>query len=142
MLTKICTRCGQRYTGRACPYCDAKRQKQYDAFHRNKESAALYHSKEWRWLAGECKARCAGLDLYQLYVNGRTVMGRLAHHIIPVTDDASRQYDLSNLIWLTDASHAAIHRAYDASPEEKIEMQKKLFSFLKRFRETGQGGVG
>lgn len=140
MLTKVCTRCGARYTGRTCPQCEAKRQKQYDEFGRNKESQALYHSKEWRWLAGECKEQCAGLDLFQFYEHGRIVMGRLAHHIVPVIDNRKRQYDLSNLIWLSDASHAAIHRAYESSPEDKIKMQKKLFSFLKKFRKTGRGG--
>lgn len=66
-------------------------------------------------------------------------MGRLSHHIIPVGDDLGRAYDPGNLLWVSDASHAVIHRAYDASDEEKKKMQRLLFS-LKREGVRGREG--
>ena len=139
MLTKICGKCGARYAGTFCPRCEAKRQKNYDRTERNKDRASFYNSPAWQRLTKQCKAESFGIDLYALHTTGRIVMGRLSHHIIPVGDDRGRAYDLGNLLWVSDASHAVIHRAYDASDEEKEKMQTLLFS-LKREGVRGREG--
>lgn len=138
MLTKVCARCGIRYSGRVCPACEAKRQKSYDSAQRSRQRAALYRSAVWQRLTRWCRESCCGVDLYALYTSGRIVQGRLSHHIVPLEDNAARGYDPGNLIWVSDHSHAMIHRAYDASQEEKKRMQKMLFDI----RERGLKGWG
>lgn len=142
MYTKICTKCGMRYTDTRCPHCESVRQKYYDKHHRRQTSKEFYHTSQWQWLTEQCRAACADLDLYQYYIKHATVTGKLSHHIIPIDDDPSRRYDLSNLIWLSPLSHYIIHKEYDRGPERKAKMQAKLFDCLRRFQlgDFDQGG--
>lgn len=128
MLTKICSRCGRRYSGAFCPACESKRQRTYDRTERNRERASFYKSKEWQTLTAMCKARCHGLDLFEMERTGKIVMGRLSHHIVPVEEDMTHALDINNLIWVSDHSHRLIHEAYSRSDEEK----KKMQAFLRR----------
>lgn len=126
MLTKICGKCGARYSGACCPHCEAKRQKNYDRSERNKDRAAFYKSKAWQTMTALCKARCHGIDMFELNQTGRVVMGRLSHHIIPVEDDIGRALDINNLIWVSDHSHQIIHAAYEKSEDDKQKVQDML----------------
>lgn len=128
MLTKICGRCGKKYSSKRCTACEARRQKQYDRMERNEERAAFYHSNEWQTLTKMCKARSHGIDLYEYHKSGRLTMGRLSHHIIPIEDDMSRALDIDNLIWVSDKSHKAIHDEYNKSEIHK----QKAIDFLKK----------
>lgn len=136
MLTKICGHCGKRIAINERCDCQKDRHKDYDRSGRNKDAAAIYNSKMWRLLTAECKAKCHGLDLYALHVKHKIVKGTLSHHITEVAADGAKIYSQDNLIYLSDKSHAEVHRSYDKSPESKKAMQKLLLSLLPR----GGGG--
>lgn len=131
MLAKICSKCGMRYKTGRCS-CQKNRYKRYDIEIRNKESRAVYHDKKWERIRLEIKAKCQGLDLYQLHVKKRIVKATLVHHIVPLEDDMERAYDKSNLIMVSTATHALIHAAYDKSEDDKRRMQSLLFDLVNR----------
>lgn len=108
MLTKICSKCGKFYPASgSC--CEKKRHKEYDLYRRDKESAAVYRSKEWSILTVQCKERCNGIDLYILMTEGRIVPGQLCHHIYELDEAPDRRFDINNLLYVSVKSHAAIH---------------------------------
>ena len=84
--------------------------KSYDLYRRDKESAAVYRSKEWSILTVQCKERCNGIDLYILMTEGRIVPGQLCHHIYELDEAPDRRFDINNLMYVSVKSHAAIHR--------------------------------
>ena len=138
MLFKICTHCGARYEiGSQCPnHCKDKLKKiydkRYDINSRDKQSYAVYHSKQWIILTDLCKHNFNGLDIYQLYKYNKIVVGELSHHIIPIKDNTSRIYDIDNLIYLSSTSHREIHKEYDEGNKE--QMQEYLLELIKRYK--------
>lgn len=132
MLTKICSKCGKSYPANECCQCRKQRHKQYDKYERNKDSAAVYHSKSWQLLTQMCKARCNGLDMYKLMMTGRPVVtvNGLSHHIIELEEDKSLAFVLDNLIWVGSDSHAEIHKIYKSSEKNKKDLQQRLKNFL------------
>lgn len=132
MLTKICSKCGTFYPANESCQCRSQRHKQYDMFQRNKESQAVYHSKQWPILTQMCKARCNGIDMYKLMTTGRVVLARngLCHHIIEVTEDLRLAYDIDNLFYVGNGSHAEIHKIYNRSEKEKRELQDRMKKFI------------
>lgn len=129
MLTKICSKCGKFYPASgSC--CEKKRHKEYDLYRRDKESAAVYRSKEWSILTVQCKERCNGIDLYILMTEGRIVPGQLCHHIYELDEAPDRRFYINNLLYVSVKSHAAIHRIYLRDSYEKKILQKKLEKFL------------
>lgn len=129
---RICSKCGKSYPANEPCDCRKQRHKQYDRYERNKDSAAVYHSKEWPILTQQCKARCNGLDMYKLMTTGRAVLARngLSHHIIEVDEDKRLAYDLDNLIWVGTDSHAEIHKVYNSSNKAKRELQDRMKRFM------------
>jgi hypothetical protein len=137
MLSKTC-RCGKKipYNKKYCDECQkeisaqkAERNKYYDNnIRQNKE---IYHSKVWKRLTNRCKNRFNGIDIYSYYVLGKLEYGNISHHIIPVNDDSSnRQYDITNLIYLSQVNHAHIHSEYNKGIESKQAMQALLFRLI------------
>lgn len=137
-----------------CPYCGIKvpqdkedcinkckekrnklRNKEYDLYNRDKASTKIYRDKRWGKLTQQCKSRFNGLDIYQLYKHKKIVKGELSHHIKEVKEDKNRVYDISNLIYLSNKSHAEIHTAYNKSKEDKLAMQAYLFKIAQRYKE-------
>lgn len=131
MLARICGRCGKKLKLNEVCECQKNRHKSYDRYQRNKSSAGIYHSLMWKKLTAECKEKCHDLDLYALHVKHKIVKGTLSHHIVELTDNRSRAYDQSNLIYLSDKSHAEVHAAYEKSVEDKKKMQGILFEILR-----------
>ncbi|WP_196600040.1 hypothetical protein [Pectinatus frisingensis] len=131
MLTKICGRCGRKIKINEQCECQKQRYKEYDRHSRNKDSAAIYHSKMWKLLSDDCKRKCNGLDMYALHIKHILVKGTLSHHIVEITENNTRAYDQSNLIYLSDKSHAEIHETYKKSEMSKGKMQGILFDILK-----------
>ena len=90
------------------------------------------------------------MDIYSWYKYGRIEAGRIVHHIIPIKDDYSRRLDLTNLIYLTDANHKAVHALYEESEQKKAEVQQELFGMIEcwqslkscGFSQIEVGGVG
>lgn len=136
---KIC-RCGKLipYDLEMCTKCAVKVRRErkeatqhYDKF--NRKNATIYADKRWKRLTKECKNNTNAIDIYQMYKYGKIRKGNLSHHIIEIEDDEDRIFDITNLIWLTNASHTEIHLEYLKSAEEKKRLQSVLFEYLKRF---------
>lgn len=139
MLMRECPICGKFHRqGEKCPNAKAG-QKEYDMLHRNREGASFYHSSQWKRMQALVKAACHGLDMYAFYVEHRLVKGRIAHHIIPISQEPGRALDMGNLIYVSDSSHKKIHDAYSESDEDKKIMQKKLFSINKKIFHEAEG---
>lgn len=141
MIKVKCDYCGKyKGYGDDCS-CDgkkrakAKRQKFYDQNNRNKKSKRIYATSRWQKTREQCKLKYYGLDLYELYKYGNISPGSLSHHIIEITEDPERIYDIENLIYLSKSNHNEIHSAYNDSPKAKKKMQDFLFSIIKRFEE-------
>lgn len=144
-LKKLC-RCGKviDYTDKYCDKCTDKyeqdikyKNRLYDKqYRKNKE---IYHSKEWVKLVELCKQRYQYIDIYEYYVNHQLVYGNLCHHIMPVEENKDRIYDLDNLIYLSNSSHALIHSEYDKSDKTKKKMQKILIDCVERWKQEGRG---
>ena len=139
MLMRECPVCGKTHRqGERCPYVGA-RQQEYDANHRSKESISFYHSNQWKHLQALVKMACHGLDMYAFYVEHRLIKGRIAHHIIPISQAPGMALDIGNLIYVSDSSHKKIHDAYAKSDDDKKIMQKKLFSINKKIFHEAEG---
>lgn len=139
MLMRECSVCGKVHKqGERCPRAGA-RQREYDADHRNKESISFYHSNQWKHMQALVKMACHGLDMYAFYVEHRLAKGRIAHHIIPISQEPDRALDMGNLIYVSDSSHKKIHDAYSKSDDDKNLMQKKLFSINKKIFHGAEG---
>lgn len=133
MLYKICGRCGKKIKQKEQCKCKKSRHRVYDRGSRNKESASFYHSKAWKKLTKLCKLKANGLDLYELETNHRVVKGTLSHHIEELQDNRDRALDISNLIWISDKTHALIHKEYKKDEQSKRKMQRLLFSIIKKY---------
>lgn len=139
MLMRECPVCGKVHRqGERCPRA-GMRQKEYDRDCRNRESASFYHSGQWKRIQALVKMVCHGLDMYAFYTEHRLAKGRIAHHIIPISQDPGRALDLGNLIYVSDSSHKKIHDAYSKSDDDKKLMQKKLFSINKKIFHEAEG---
>ncbi len=134
MLTKICSHCGKKIKINEVCECQKQRHKEYDKYYRNQESKAIYHSKRWLLVSQSCRQKCNGLDLYEYFINNRIVKGALSHHIIELTEDKSRAYDQTNLIFLSNKSHKKVHFFYKKSEEDKKKMQTLLFAILNKIK--------
>lgn len=138
-LKKEC-RCGNiiDYSVKCCPDCadkikESKRdtQRYYDKEIRNQDSKAVYHSIQWDYLTTQCKVKFKGLDIYSYYVLGTIEYGNICHHIEEITINKDRQYDISNLIFLSSSNHNIIHGLYKQDYEGT---KKMLFELVERWK--------
>lgn len=134
MLKKLC-KCGRPIpiTDKYCPECSRRYHRGYDRYSR--EDHGVYSDRRWSILKELCKDKAKGIDLWHYYKTGQIVQGRLAHHIIEVSEDMGRAFDPANLFWLTDKSHQEVHALYNKNLDSKIETQAKLFELNKKFCE-------
>ena len=72
-----------------------------------------------------------GLDEVER-AKGKIVFGRISHHIIPVSDRPDLAFNQDNLIFVSDKTHAEIHRQYDKDEDSKHKMQAYLFRIHQR----------
>lgn len=63
---------------------------------------------------------------------GNIVFGRISHHIIPVSERPDLAYNPDNIIFVSDRTHAEIHREYDKGEDSKHKMQAYLFRIHQR----------
>ena len=61
---------------------------------------------------------------------GRLEIADTVHHIIPADEDPSRIWDESNLIPVSRASHAEIHKLYATDQATKAATQSALRSMV------------
>lgn len=132
MLKKLC-KCGKiiPITEKQCEECRRKYQKSYDRYSRSNQE--VYKDKRWTVLRQLCRENAGGIDLYHLYKYKEIIPGTLAHHIVEVSEDMERAFDIENLFWLSDRSHKEVHAIYERGKDSKEELQK-LLRFLNQGR--------
>lgn len=139
MISKICPRCGKKVpTGTACGCCKRDRVNPLGDY--NADVKAFYLSKEWEKARNKCISACFGLDLISVFCEQKIEYGFTVHHIVPLINDYRLRLQQSNLIYLTEAHHRAIHRLYEAEYQETVEALK-TFSKLAREALAAPGGM-
>lgn len=125
MLMKICGKCGKKLLqNRRCP-CQNERHKLYNSARRDKEKNTFYHSKQWREIAEQVKARANGLDEYFL-AQGILEKGSTVHHIYTLDERPDLKLSTDNLIYVSAKTHNWIHAEYVRSDAARVELQKEL----------------
>lgn len=127
MFYTICNKCGKKIIQGSRCNC---RHRVYDREFRNKDNAKFYNSKPWKRIRDLCKLKSNGLDLFELEINKRIVLGSLAHHIEELEENKDRALDIYNLIWVSSKTHRYIHEQYK---KDKEGMQKILFEIIKKY---------
>ena len=136
MITKICNHCGKRVPiGQRCDCPASQRerdaeankraQRRYDRNSRDKEAAAFYHSDDWQAIRKAVWARAYGLDEYIYYTTGQAVPADTVHHIEPRSERPDLQYDLSNLIAVSRATHKRAHEIYRTDGNAALKTQMR-----------------
>ena len=122
MLMRVCPCCGKEIRQ------DEKHTCRHKAYNRDRRKAdtRFYTSSAWEYLREYIKARACGVDEYVFYKTGRIVPGKVAHHIIPIRDDAHGKLDADNLIYLSHATHEMVHATYAHSKADKVKMIHEL----------------
>lgn len=119
MIYKRCPHCGRRIpSGTTCPCY--KRQ-----YAPTKEGAEFYHTQRWQKLRAYIIAKFDGLDLWA-QSKGRIEYASTVHHIIPADEDRTQLFTEANLIPVSRASHAEIHKLYESNEAEKKHTQDLL----------------
>ena len=126
MFYKLCGSCGNKI--KIDEVCSCKKRKDilYNRERKATYKTNFYKSNSWRKLSKQCKLRDNGLDLFQLKLNNKIVKGELSHHIEEVEDNPERKLDLTNLIYVSKATHNFIHSVYNKSEEDKRKLQHIL----------------
>lgn len=132
MIYKRCTRCGNRLEYNSECSCLTKHKINSDDYKSNIEKR-FYKSKEWQSLTNIIKNRFNYIDIYSYYILNKIENGQVVHHIVPINEDFSRRYQVSNLIYLTEKNHRLIHNTMRKSIEDKEKIQNILFSLIRKF---------
>lgn len=136
MINKICSRCGKIVpVGQRCT-CQPAYRRDYNKFKRDKRLQRFRASDEWKRIRQEVIERDEGLDQYVLHETGELKAGFSVHHIVPLSEDWSRRTDPSNLITLSDDTHASIEYKYKT--KQRAALQSLLFSIVQE-REQRHG---
>lgn len=142
MLYHKC-RCGKNIPQeqKLCANCEKtnkSRHTEYDKKYRNKENANVYSGKTWRTkVRPHIMQIYQGFDLYLMCKAHRLVNADMVHHIIEVSEDYSKRYEFSNLIPLTNKTHAFISKIYEQGGEPKRRLQRELSEMVKLYTQGG-----
>lgn len=120
--------------------CQKRRYQEEDKYTKGDKYKLFYKSKSWHQSRDISIDFYGGLDIYSLYVFGRMEYGQTVHHIIPLKDCWERRTDITNLIYLTESNHQAIHNIMAQGEKQKQEIISLLFSFVERYREEMSQG--
>lgn len=130
MLKKICSFCGKSYqVGDKCS-CNRSRQKDYDRYDRNKESASFYHSISWKAMTQRIRQLAYGLDELLWREKKLLRAGKITHHIYTVEERPDLALREENLIYVNVQTHNMIHAVYEKSAEKKRQMQARLLKIV------------
>jgi len=141
MLYKICPTCKEKYehinkdskcSNGCMNKAKSERNKNYDKFSRNKDSAAFYASKEWKKIRRVVLDKYIGLCLYSLIVDKKIVPADIVHHIKCLAKHKELGLTLSNLIPLSNGIHSWIESNY-TEDEEKL-MYELIDRFNKEYK--------
>ena len=116
MLKKLCPNCHKviDINQRRCEACKpiaveskALRAKRYNET-RNPAHVAFYQCKAWKQLRA-AKLAQVGYICEQCKAEGVTTLAEDVHHIVPISEDWSRRFDIYNLQALCINHHNKIH---------------------------------
>lgn len=125
MLMRICGKCGNKLPhNKRCP-CQNARHKFYNANRRDKDKNIFYHSRQWKAIVEQVKARANGLDEYTL-AQGYLEKGNTVHHIYTIDERPDLKLSVENLIYVSAKTHNFFHAEYKRSNAARIELQKEL----------------
>ena len=128
-IYKSCDYCHKRLKpGTVCDCIRKRRGKE-------KITDSFYLSKQWDKARTACIGQCFGLDVYAFYKYNRIEYGDTVHHIKPLKDYPELATEQSNLIYVSNKSHAEIHERYK---DDFNNAEKELREMKQRFvREYG-----
>lgn len=136
-MYRLCTVCkGKVEYGTKCECEISKRKESYREYKRNrqdKDEQRFYSSKAWIDCRDLCVRNFYGLDIIELLVHRRIVVGEIVHHIIETKDNLDKRLDMDNLIYLTKENHNRVHKIYNKSKRDKEIMQKSLLELIEIF---------
>lgn len=89
-----------------------ERNRYYDQYVRDKESAAFYHSKEWLVVREQALIRDNYLCRMCLEDSKVFTPATLVHHVIEVKEDWNKRLDLDNLMSICHSCHNKIHNKH------------------------------
>lgn len=133
-IYKRCPRCHKRILeGTTCPclvqYRKAQkkeRNKDYDRYRRNKKNAEFYHSRAWRMTSDTVRAKYMYIDVYAFCKTGHVIPSDMVHHIVPISQDWNKRLDVSDLIPLSNKSHAEIHARMKKEDENLVKRELRV----------------
>ena len=135
-IYRRCINCGQLYTGRSCPDCKKKSDRQYrQRVKERHELTRIYHNRLWEKCRRNVIIRYFGYDVWQLAVGVVWKPERIIVHHIRERDAApDLLYDLDNLIPVSEESHREIHRYYETDRQYALDrINKGIAEFHRRF---------
>lgn len=122
LMLKFCDRCRKLVEyNHSCPMKRNIKKENYNSF---------YSSVEWKKKQAHIKSNCFGLDVYELMINGVILYGNTVHHIVPLADNYNLRLTNSNLILLSEKTHAEIHRKLD---KEYLSTINEITEVMKNF---------
>lgn len=107
--------------------------KNYDEQRKDTKEYKFYKTKEWVRVREYILREHKGIDLYEYYVNSKIVFANTVHHIEELEINWDLRLEESNLIPVSEATHAMIHSAYKQGKEECENMKKLLKSLAMKY---------
>ena len=131
-IFRRCNICHELFTGKRCPACKKKQDKQYrEKVKERHELAKVYRSRLWEKCRKNILIKYLGYDIWllaegQLYKPERPII----HHIAEREEAPELLFDIDNLIPVSIESHNDIHAMYKtdkAAALERIQRGKNKF---------------
>lgn len=144
MIQKICSKCKKLYpVGKSCPNgCNSYNRKEYNRYYDKhiRKNKDIYKSKQWEIVRRKCLNRYDNICLYTYFKYKKIVPATLVHHIVEITVDKTKAFDINNLIPVSELAHREIHKRY--RDENIKEVQKELHRHIKLYTTNYLRGEG
>lgn len=141
-IYKRCSRCNKRIPeGTTCECVkkrDRERYREYDRTRRDAKAKGFYNSKEWESVRAAVIDMDDGIDVYLYMTQGIIEAADTVHHIVPLREGWDKRADVSNLISLSNRTHAEIEEKYKRNKPQAI---KELTDMLIKYRSKEEEGV-
>ena len=93
------------------------------------ELRAFYDSPLWRRMCASIRVRAGGFDELE-HAQGRSVPGRVIHHIYPADEYPAMRLLPKNLILVSEENHERIHAIYRQGKDARHALTKQLFRIV------------
>ena len=126
-IYRRCDNCHQLYTGRRCPTCKKKQDRQYRQRTKERhELTRIYRTQLWAKCRRNVITRYYGYDIWLLAAGTVWKPERIIVHHIKERDEApDLLYDLDNLITVSEDSHKEIHTYYATNKQYALDRIRK-----------------